>query len=39
MPDRANAQSAGRRFAFVTALTLREEEPETINDSEAIDKK
>jgi hypothetical protein len=35
----ANAKSTGRRFGFVTTLTLREEEPESINDSGAIDNK
>ncbi len=35
----ANSKSTGRRFGFVTTLTLREEEPESINDSEAIDNK
>ncbi len=30
----ANAKSTDRRFGFVTTLTLREEEPESINDSE-----
>ena len=36
---RANAKSTDRRFGFVTTLTLREEEPEPINDSEAVDNK
>ncbi len=31
--------SADRRFGFVTTLTLREEEPEPINDTEAVDNK
>jgi len=35
--SRANAKSAGRRFGFVTTLTLQEEEPEPINDSKAVD--
>ena len=35
----AIAKSTDRRFGFVTTLTLREEEPESINDSEAIDNK
>jgi hypothetical protein len=38
----ANAKSTDRRFGFVTTLTLREEEPESINDSatpKAVDNK
>jgi len=35
----ATAKSADRRFGFVTTLTLREEEPEPINDSEAVENK
>jgi hypothetical protein len=36
---RASAKFTDRRFGFVTTLTLREEEPEPINDSEAVDNK
>ena len=37
--SRANAKSTDRRFGFVTTLTLQEEEPEPINDTEAVDNK
>jgi hypothetical protein len=33
----ANAKSTDRRFGFVTTLALRKEEPEPINDSEAVE--